>query len=250
MITKSDWRAVHQEMMDDEGQRLGEPPTAERMQAYSEGMLSEPDAEQVRAWLAFDPELARAVTEPFPEGDANPGDPGFLSQDELATQWGILQNRLHPAAAVPAARAEGRVLQFRPAWLALAAAIALVFAGLYVRSEWGAGQPHAAEVFYLSPDGVERGGGEKMPLSPKGDAVFVLPINDARRFDEYRIEMTDLAKDAPRQWSRNLPPSLHDISVVVPHKFLKPGEYRIVTYGISGGSKTPLDSYTVPIGAR
>ena len=74
MITKSDWEAVQQGMTAEDQRRLGEPPTAEEMLAYSRGELSGETAGRVRAWLAGNPDLVRALMEPFPADDAKPGD--------------------------------------------------------------------------------------------------------------------------------------------------------------------------------
>src|SRR6185436_10982736 len=88
-------------------------------------------AERVRAWLVCNPDLARALMQPFPANDAEPGDPDFLSQEELAKHWASLQQRIQ----VPVTTSAFRLLQFPSRWTALAAALALVFAGLYWQAE-------------------------------------------------------------------------------------------------------------------
>src|SRR5688500_16910631 len=98
MITKSDWQAVHQEMTAEERRKLGEPPTTEEMLAYSHGELSAENVERVKAWLVCNPDMARALMEPFPSDDAKPGDADFLSEEELSKRWASLQQSIHGVA--------------------------------------------------------------------------------------------------------------------------------------------------------
>lgn len=251
MITKSDWQAVYDEMMAEDRSKLGPPPAAEEMLAYSRGELSTEEAGRVRALLVCYPDLARALTEPFPADDAKPGDPGFLSQDELTQRFASLQKSIHGSETRPAARPEGRVLPFRTAWLAMAAAVALVFAGLYVWTESKSAQTRAIQVEYLEPADGQRGvGGEGRVLSPNGDVVFVLSMSDPRPFDTYRVVMTAVANDGRVQTVERVPLKGDALSVLVPGAFLKPGKYQIVAYGVDDGNKELLGNYVVRVLAR
>ena len=132
--------------------------------------------------------------QPFPTDDAKPGDPDFLSPEELAKHWASLQQRIHQPAKV----SMGRLLQFPSRWTALAAAVALVFAGLYWQAESKARrldrqfhQPQALESQLLLPDG-RRGEDLATPLTAKGERfVLDLALFNASRFETYRVEMTD-----------------------------------------------------------
>ena len=64
MTTKSDWDAVRQDMTAEQRRKPGEPPAIEEMLAYSRGELSGEDAQRVQAWLAANPEMAQALTQP------------------------------------------------------------------------------------------------------------------------------------------------------------------------------------------
>lgn len=256
MITKSDWHAVHQGMTADDRRKLGEPPTAEQLLAYSEGTLADDEAERVRAWLVCNPELARALMEPFPDDDAKPGDPGFLSETELAKQWASLQQRIH-GSSVP--RPEGHVLPFRNAWLGLAAAVALVFAGLFWQAESKAQrlerelrEPRVLETMEIFPDHGSRGAGESSTLlTAKGDVLLLdVMLSNASRFDRYRVEMTGMtAKQPASPWkSPTIRPGNDEVlSIMVPRAYLKPGQYRIVVFGIDGAREERLDTYTLRV---
>jgi hypothetical protein len=252
MITKSDWQAVHQEMTADQRRKLGEPPTTEEMLAYSRGELSANDAERVRAWLVFNPEMARALTQPFPEDDAQPGDPDFLSEAELAKRWTSLQQHIHGAETV-APRREGRVLRFSPVWTALAAALALVFGGLFWQAKTElrrlTTQPWAVETQVLEA-GAQRGaGGHAITVECNGDFMSFVATLPNSGFDRYRIEMTDVTSVSPRRWKDTVRAGDDGVmTVLVPCGYLKPGRYDLVSYGLTGANgEQRLDGYEVRV---
>ena len=253
MTNDSDWQAVQQEMTAEDRRKLGEPPTAEEMLAYTRGELSAETAGRVRAWLVCNPDLARALMQPFPANDAEPGDPEYLSQEELAKHWASLQQRIQ----VPAMTSAFRVLQFPSAWTALAAALALVFAGLYWQAESRARrldrelhEPRALESQLLLPDG-RRGVEQATFLTAKGERfVLDLALFNASRFETYRVEMSDSATEPARLPWRSAPIRAADeetLSVDVSRAYLKPGKYRIVVYGIDGAREERLDTYTLRV---
>jgi hypothetical protein len=262
MITKSDWEAVRQRMSDQDRRNLGEPPTADEVLAYSKRELSETDAARVRTWLVGDPELARALIAPFPTDDARPGDDAFLSYSELTTEWKSLQARIHgPGSEVEAA--SGRRLKFPERWIVLAAAIALVFAGLLWQAESkvrrldrelnGPRVLHAAH--QLEPDSGRRGAPEESTLTAvKGENVLLeLPLSGSSRFKQYRVQIADArAVPARSLWKSPAIDAEEDepISVLISGDYFETGKYRIVVYGVSGASEEPLDSYTVHVVRR
>src|SRR5215212_5892851 len=99
MISRSDWKAVHEDMIAEDRRTLGAPPTAEELLAYTRGELAPDEAERIRELLVAYPELAQALTEPFPEEDAKRGDADFLSDEQVAKNWASLQQRIHGTAA-------------------------------------------------------------------------------------------------------------------------------------------------------
>lgn len=242
MITKSDWQAVHEELTADDRRKLGEPATTEELLAYSRGELSTKDMERVRAWLVSNPEMARALTQPFPEDDARPGDPDYVSMEEIERRLAALKNE--PAAP----RQEGRVLQFRPMWTALAAALAVVFGVLFVRSELElrrvTSQPQVTQNYTLQSE-QGRGVYEPKPLTVKTEFVTLLAMPPEAGADQYLVEITGLNGAAPLRWEG--PATLNEgvLSVLVPGKYLKPGQYSVVVYG--GAEKERLDSYKLRI---
>ena len=250
MTNESDWQAVQQEMTAEDRRRLGEPPTAEEMLAYTRGELSAETAGRVRAWLVCNPDLARALMQPFPADDAKPGDPDFLSPEELAKHWTALQQRIHVPASM------GRVLQFPSRWTALAAAVALVFAGLYWQAESKARrldrqlhEPRALESQLLLPDG-RRGGDLATPLTASGERIVLdLALFNASRFATYRVEMSDETRPPWRSAAIRAADE-ETLSVDVSRTYLKPGKYQIVVFGIEGAREERLDSYTLRVPGR
>lgn len=252
MTNDSDWQAVQQEMTAEDRRKLGEPPTAEEMLAYTRGELPAEAAGRVRAWLVCNPDLARALMQPFPSNDAEPGDPDYLSQEELAKHWASLQQRIQ----VPATTSAFRLLQFPSRWTALAAALALVFAGLYWQAESKARrldrelhEPRALESQMLLPDG-RRGAEQATFLTAKGERfVLDLALFNASRFETYRVEMSDEAR-SPWRSAAIRAADEETLSVDVSRAYLKPGKYRIVVYGIDGAREERLDTYTLRVPAR
>lgn len=249
MITKSDWQAVQEEMAAEERRKLGEPPVDELL-AFSRGELAAEDAERVRAWLVCNPEEARALVEPFPADDARPGDRDHLSEHDLARRWASFKKEVHgPAAPQQAAR----VVRF-PMWTGLAAALALVFAGLYWQQRQDVERlsaPHLLDVTQqLLPEDGRRGPAGAAPLLDVSEdsGVRELMLTDASRFQWYRLEIVDAASKTPL-W-RSEPGQLVDdrLLVFIPRTYLKPGTYRIEVYGLDGTRVELVDSYRVRVG--
>ena len=255
MITKSDWEAVRQQMSAEDLRTLGEAPTAEEVLAYSRKELAGEDAERVRAWLVCNPELARALVQPFPVDAAKLGEDAFLAQSELTKEWGSLQARIHGSDVIAAS--EGRS-KLDGRWIALAAAVALVFAGLFWQAESRARRLdrelsaprvlHAAH--QLEPDSGRRGApAEATVITANGEDVLLeLPLSGTSRFKQYRVQIADAGTVPARSlWKSAVIDAEEDapLAVLIPEAYLTQGKYRIVVYGVAGGTEEPLDSYTV-----
>jgi hypothetical protein len=246
MITKSDWQAVHQEMTAEERRKLGEPPTTEEMLAYSRGELSAENVERVKAWLVCNPDMARALMEPFPSDDAKPGDADFLPEEELSKRWASLQQSIH-GVALP--RAQGSVLRF-PVWTALAAVVAVVFAGLYWQAESKLrrlSEPALMEMQDLQVQVGRRGAGAASTAVVRSDAGGVLAVSvDDSRFERFRVEI--VSATTPSRLVKRFDaarPADDFLSIVIPPRSLAPGRYRIVVYGISALGDDLLGTYPV-----
>jgi hypothetical protein len=247
MSSRSDWKAVHEEMTAEDRRRLGEPPTTEEMLAYSRGELGPEEAQRVRALLVCNPELARALMQPFPTEDARPGDADYLPQEEVSKQWQSLQKHIRP---------KGRVLQFPSAWTALAAALALVFAGLFWQAESKVRQlsteltqPRAAsEEQLLLPDGSRGGSESPTLLTAEGESVLlVVPLINQPQFGDYRLE---IIADTRLLWaSDSLHPRSNDsFAILVPRAFLKSGKYQVALYGVRAGApRERLETYSLRV---
>src|SRR5438045_1677156 len=96
MTTKADWQEAYRELISTGRKRVGEPPTAEQVQALFAGDLAEPEAERVRELLAYYPEMARAMVDPFPMDAV-----GVMSDAELATRREQLRRKVGLPASEP-----------------------------------------------------------------------------------------------------------------------------------------------------
>ena len=223
MIRKSELDGVIDELNEEDRRTLGEPPTFEELQAYAKGELSPEEEARVRALLVCYPELARTMTLTFAEdGDA--------------------------ANVVPFRRRHS-------VWTAVAAVLAIVFAGLYWQAESKArrlgrelASPQLAPAEQiLLPDG-SRGPDGATTVSATGDSLVLVAtlINEAR-YPSYRLEIRDAG--AKPLWSRSgLQPRENDtFAIVVPHAFLPPGRYQVVVHGLEGGRETQVASYSIRI---
>ena len=242
MITKSDWQAVHAQLLDERRRRLGDPPTVEEMLAYSRGELTGEEEERVRALLVSYPELLRALNANFTDDDAQPGDPDYLPEEVVTRQWNAFQQRI---GGRPDAGA-GRVLQFWRATAAVAAVLAVAFGALLWRAQSQLDDPRLGvwQEQMLEPEG-HRGGANLVPtLSSQAD-VFLLALTflDERQFPGYRVEIVPQGATRPVWSAAATRPEDDTFTVIVPRTFLQPGTYRAVIQGIDGARSEPLAAY-------
>ncbi len=238
MIRKSDWQAVQDEMIAEDRRTLGEPPTAEEMLAYSSGELAPEEEVRVRALLVAYPELALALTAPFPAEDGE-----GVTQEEVSRRWKSFQTQIRPEEK------RGKVLQFWRASAALAAALALVFGGLLWRESRD--EPRvlgdARELFA----GGQRGGSSPpVTLDAAGTAtVLIVPLYGAGSFERYRLEL--IGANDRVLWRSGLlaRPADDAFRIDVPGAWLDAGEYRVVLYGVDGTREQQLDTYSLRVPA-
>lgn len=195
----------------------------------------EADAAEEQARIA-----ARIDAEPFPfPYDGNPGDPDYLSAEQLTEHWTSLQERIAPPAT--------RLGYWRE--LAIAACTLLVIGASLVWFVW----PKSGSVMQvvggeeILPDG-QRGPESVRQLSP--DPVVLLhpslmPSQD--RFSEYRVDVLDADATPPRVLisERGLQPHHRMFDVLIARSKLPPGHrYQVIVYGVSGSEAQPLSTYT------
>ena len=277
MIRKTDWQAAYRDLIAEGRQRMGEPPTAEEIEAYLRGDLAAEDAKRVRELLIYYPELADAMEAPFPfPHEGKPGDADFLSAEEMARDWAAIQTRISSLRIDAASgrrrageiSAPGRPRRFwswerdlRPWQLSgLAAALLAVFlGGLLLRSQQElrrlqheSREPRTnLEHRLLLPDGQRGGTAEQppIPLSSQADYFLFIPsLIDPSEYPDYQLELQDLSATPPRPiWSgKGLRRRSDDtFEVLVPRAFLKPGKYEFVLSGLRGAEKRVLARYTV-----
>jgi hypothetical protein len=262
MTNKSEWQEANRRLMDEQRQKLGDPPTAEEMLAYSRGELPESEEERIRELLVAYPELARVYAAPFPEAPAS-GDADAVSDAAIAAGLNGLQRRL--GSGVPntardrrADAQRGRVRFHFHIPTTVAAAIALVFFGLFVQAENRArhyqregqvprvlGPPQD-----LDPDG-SRGPASATRLRKEGDAYLLRPrLLNQLRFPHYRIELRHGNRAI---WTSHTAQADADgaFQVAIPHEFLREGQsYELHILGIDGDAPEPLGRYEVAVPAE
>jgi hypothetical protein len=242
MITKSDWQAVHAQLLEERRHRLGEPPTVEEMLAYSRGELSGEEEERVRALLVSYPELLRALNADFTDDDAQPGDPDFLPEEAVTRQWNAFQQRI---GGRPEAGA-GRVLQFWRATAAIAVVLAVAFGALLWRAQSQLDHPRLGvwREQLLEPEG-HRGGADLLPTLPSQADVFLLAFTllDERQFAGYRIEIVAEGGTRPVWSTTTTRPEDDTFTIIVPRTFLHSGTYRATIHGINATHQERLATY-------
>ena len=243
MTNKSEWQEANRRLTAEQREKLGEPPTAEEMLAYSRGELSESEEERIRDLLVAYPELSRMYSAPLPE------DGQEVSNDQIAAGLADVQRR-RGGTAVPL---RAPVRRYIPT--TIAAALALLFFGLFVQAESRA-RNHARGCQLprvlgapqeLDPDG-NRGPAAPTVLRKDGEAYLLKPhlINQVR-YPHYTIELHD-AKGAV--WTSHAAEAAEDdaFQIVIPHDFLRTGRiYQLRIFGVDGETRRQVGSYDVAV---
>jgi len=240
MIAKSDLQAVLDEMQAESRHGRVEPPTVEEMLAYRRGELSDQDEARVRELLICYPELLRALMTPLPD------DGGDLPDEKLEAQWTAMRAHMRGEGA-------GRVVHLWQAVSAIAASLAIVLGALYWQERLGHRQPQVLAIGseVLTPGG-SRGPGERTRIiTPQGDwYVLQLVSTDPRPFDQYRIEIRDVAGSRSVWKEGGLRQRGEETIVIVPLDVLQPGRrYTLDIYGAAGGREELSDAYEFSVAA-
>jgi len=245
MTTKLEWQAANRELMAEERRRLGDPPTAEEVLAFTRGELGPEENARIREKLVAYPELVRTMTAEFPTEGAAPGDSDYLSDDEFAKHWASLKKRMPDAGGA-------RVLQFWPAFGSIAAALAVVFGTLFWQARSELTKPRIPlDQQVLLPDDQRGAGAVGTVLAAQGETfLLIVPMINEPEFNNYRLEIVDVLANPPRRrWSSEpMPRRANDsFPILVSRKFLTPGKYQVVLYGVSGARQEQLSGYTLRV---
>ena len=243
MNTKSDWQRVNQELMAEQRRTLGDPPAADEMIAYMNGELPPEQEERIRAFIACDPELARAVATTFDEEASD------ISDAEVARRFSALQKQIR---AKETHREAGRVFPFRLVSFGLAAALVIVF-GLYWQAERRLANerrtPYGVVTMTEIRPGAQRGTGGVRTL-PGGNVDFALRhvTSDVMHNDDYRVEIAAAGTKTPL-WGETgvLRTEENEFLIFVPRKALERGQYDITLYGLAGDTPQIIETYRVQI---
>lgn len=255
MITKSEWQQANEEVRAEARERVGEGPSVDELIAFSLGRLSEADAERVREFMAANPDLAAMYAAEVPE-EPRPGEPGWVSDEEVAAGWNAIQKRIPPWKDKDVAR----VIPFRrqiPA--AFAAMLALVFGVLLYRAEQRVDRLEAelnrplvtSEVVPLSPADGRRGPGD-LPTDVTTDADayhFELAIRRQPHFANYRIDLVGREGTREVLWSKPHAQRGEDdtFTIIVPRRLLPAGSYELHVYGLDGSRADLLGRYPIDV---
>jgi hypothetical protein len=239
MSDKSEWQEMNRRLMAEQQRELGEPPTAGEMLAYSRGEMTEAEEERIRDLLVAYPELARAYGAEFPDESH-----GAATDEKTLQSWSDLQRRL--GVVVPMRRERARFWQYVPT--SIAAALALVFFGLYVQAEGRARRLERQPLVVGSPHDLEPGGSrgpaDVTTLGPDGEAYLLRPhLINQLRYPAYRIQ---LYEGSSVIWtSHTARPDANDtFQLVVPHEFLRAGRhYQLRISGVDGEKATMLGEF-------
>ncbi|HXA18710.1 MAG TPA: hypothetical protein VN380_17075 [Thermoanaerobaculia bacterium] len=243
MISKSVWQNAYRDPLEKEQMRVGPPPTDEQIEALQRGDLPDDEAERVREVLSYYPDLVRAMTMPFPDGDE------VLTQEELADLAALrekVQTLPKQPAVFPERRQPSRVLA-----IAASIVVMVAIAGFVV---WLAtpGETRSKATRVLIADG-HRAAGAQTPiqLSTRADYLLKPVFRPERSYSEYRLDLLQ-ADATPRViWSRNhirrQPDGSYPVELSTAH--LAPGLYELVLYGVDGDSADRMAVYTIRISA-
>lgn len=243
MTNKSEWQEANRRLTAEQREKLGDPPTAEEMLAYSRGELSESEQERIRDLLVAYPDLARMYAAPFPE-EPEPG----VTEEQITASLKNVQRRL---GITPEPR-RARVSHYIPT--TIAAALALVFFGLYVQAESRARDHAGCDLprvlgapQELDPD-ENRGPAAPTLLVKDGEAYLLKPhLLNKVRYPHYNIELGDAGGVL---WSSRFgqPDENGVFQLVIPHDFLRAGgKYQLRIFGLDGDNPRHLGSYDIEV---
>jgi len=240
MITRAELREMHGAMLAERQGHL-DPPTNEELFAFMNGTLKPEDEARVREALVAYPDMARAMAEPFPKDDAQPGDDDYLSDAEVDKRWNAVRAQVI---------GDSDVRIWRWTALALAATLVVAFGGLLWQHQQSLAPRVAVDGQLLLPDGQRGSGQQSVIMTPRGDAyVLITPIIDpSPSFTAFRLEIVREGSAAPLWSSAPLPRPANDtFQLVVPASFLKPGKYQVIAYGVNGERQEKVATYSVRV---
>jgi hypothetical protein len=261
MTSKSEWNSLNHDLTPEQpAAKVSDPPTAEEVLAYSRGELPPHEEERVRELLVQYPEIARVMFASVPEGETQPGEPGYVSDIELARRRGALEDRLQIPKTAPARAQRGPARMWR--YLPMAAAFVIV-SGLYIQAALEVrrlaaelNEPRVAVTEQLLQPDAKRGGpGERVTVDLKaGTYTLVMPLGQDAQYLDYRLVLLDYATQKPLWKSETLhrPAENQTFSIFFRRESLQPGEYQMLVYGLRDGKEEHFDtiSFTVLGAAR
>lgn len=276
MIKRDVWEAAYRELIEDGRKRLGEFPSVETLLAYSRGDLDPEQTARIQEFLAYYPDLARALVAPFPSPEEiRPGDPDYLPDDILEQDWNAIQARLGggPVVVAPLAAKSGKRLWseigaafsnlFRGPRLAVAMSLALavVFGFIAFRAELQiqrlsrelATPRINPEHRLLLPDGERDASGEETPIRLRSTADHYLltpTLVHLPSYPDYRLRIFEISGHREKEiWRADgLRPEGNSFTVWMPHALLTSGDrHRLEIAGMRAGKPTLLATYTIEL---
>jgi hypothetical protein len=151
--------------------------------------------------------------------------------------------RRHPAAGA-------RVVQLWRTAAALAATVIVALGVLLWQANTRLSEPRLiSEEQVLFPDGRRGPTGQATTLTAEGESILlVVPLIGRGEFHQYRLDIVDM--NARRTaWSSTAPSpgESNSFVIVVPRRFLKPGTFQLVVYGLAGASEERLATYSLRV---
>lgn len=273
---KNELRAAVAAIVEEGRRRVGGPPSEELLLAYSRGELSEQESDRVRELLSHYPESVRLLAD-LAALEPEPGDPDYLSDEELEKDWQSLQEKLgrmaasaeveseHTATPLPTRSSKLGVPLLRVftklrdlifgdggLWRLTAAMGWVVAISLLVfpPSSDLPSEPYVQPLTTVHSD--ETRGGEQAPpfrLTAQDNKAPILVLTLVQPiFQRYRLELhADGEPQAGPIWSQSdLSPDGDDsFPVALPRGFLRPGRYQFRLYGVDEEGERLEATYTV-----
>ena len=244
MTNKSEWQDANRRLASEQREKLGDPPTAEEMLAYSRGELSGEEEDRIRDLLVAYPELARIYNAPFPEEPE-----ADVSNEVISDGWNDVRRRL--GVTVDAGPRTGAELHSHDDRGRTGARVLRPLS--YKRKTAHVTTPAATSPVFSAhrrSSTLTAAAGSDAPkmLRKDGDAYLLKPhLLNQVHYAHYSIELHDTSGAVWTSPSAQ-PDDKGTFQIVIPHDFLRPGvRYQLRIFGIDGDAPRPVGSYDVMV---
>lgn len=233
-------------------------PDLDRLAAYHDGSLPEPEAERVREHLALCRECAdllldyRDFAREEPAGAASATAAAWERDRERVRE--AVRRRAEPGSVVePAEAAEpGRAYtgprrgRLAPGLAAAFAAASVVLGILWWQARLELQRPRPVELAYVEPEGSSTlrspAGEVEVPAGPDSRPVVLLYLTEPADFPRYEARIVPPAGDGSAR-TLELAPGADGVFALQLGAEPEPGDYRVVLSGVADGERRELATF-------